>query len=51
MRVTLLSVLFLVLLGGQTFAGPQTVKVGFFANSHYFGTAWNDGNGFGHYYL
>lgn len=35
MRVTLLSVLFLVLLGGQTFAGPQTVKVGFFANSGY----------------
>ena len=35
MRVTLLSVLFFLLVGGQIFASPQTVKVGFFANSGY----------------
>ncbi len=35
MRITLLSVLFFLLVGGQIFASPQTVKVGFFANSGY----------------
>ena len=35
MRVMLLSVLFVLLLGEQTFAGPRSVKVGFFANSGY----------------
>ena len=35
MRVTLLSVLFFLLLGEHSFAGPLNVKVGFYANSGY----------------
>ena len=35
MCVRLLSILLFLLLGGQAFASPRTVKVGFFANSGY----------------